>query len=352
MFCPTVIGSPLGNACSIVRKYEEGSRSYYSSAIVLMGTEEGHEFLDSAITIRTMEIDAHGEVTLRAGATLVKDSDPASEVEECKAKLRGALSSLAPQGGRALPPRLLPLIPRAKLDEVLEQRNKPIGRFWLVNSAGEATPEHSRFRSALLMNNEDDFVMMLEHILRQLGLKTQVLPWDKWGAAWAAADHATTLAVVGPGPGDPNADEAADGKMATVKRNVDGLIKDPDARFLAVCLGHQILSRALGFEVPRRDVPMQGTQEEVTLFGTRRKVGFYNSFCPSPGANPGANLAKLGGGGEVSVKDGKELIAYRVPGKAASCQFHPESILTQEGVAIIGDLVATVAQERQPSAEP
>jgi phenazine biosynthesis protein phzE len=118
MFCPTVIGSPLGNACSVVRKYEEGrSRSYYSSAIVLMGKEEGHEFLDSAITIRTMEIDARGEVTLRAGATLVKDSDPASEVEECKAKLRGALSSLAPQG-RELPPRIIPLIPRPKLDEV------------------------------------------------------------------------------------------------------------------------------------------------------------------------------------------------------------------------------------------
>ena len=31
-----------------------------------------------------------------------------------------------------------------------------------------------RFRSALLMNNEDDFVMMLEHIMRNLGLKTQV----------------------------------------------------------------------------------------------------------------------------------------------------------------------------------
>ena len=34
MFCPTVIGSPMGNACRIVRKYEEHSRSYYSSAIV------------------------------------------------------------------------------------------------------------------------------------------------------------------------------------------------------------------------------------------------------------------------------------------------------------------------------
>jgi hypothetical protein len=48
----------MGNACACVHQLEKDTRSYYSSAIVLLGREagSGHEFLDSSITIRTQGV--------------------------------------------------------------------------------------------------------------------------------------------------------------------------------------------------------------------------------------------------------------------------------------------------------
>jgi phenazine biosynthesis protein phzE len=166
------------------------------------------------------------------------------------------------------------------------------------------------------------------------------LALNRWGAEWAKADHATTLAVVGPGPGDPNADEP---KMNTVRTYVKELIKEGGGRFLSVCLGHQMVCRSLGLQVPRKEKPMQGTQEEIHLFGRATKVGFYNSFCPTPGPDVHANLGVLGKNAEVCIR-GPELLAFRVPGKCASMQFHPESLLTQESSDLLAEIVAGISR--------
>ena len=47
---------------------------------------------------------------------------------------------------------------------------------------------------------------------------------------------------------------------------------------------------------------MQGTQEEIPLFGRPTKVGFYNSFCPAPGSDVHANLGVLGKNAEVRLR--------------------------------------------------
>jgi pyridoxamine 5'-phosphate oxidase len=49
--------------------------------------------------------------------------------------------------------------------------------------------------------------------------------------------------------------------------------------FLAICLCHQVLSMRLGFTLIRRDVPNQGIQREIDLFGSWARVGFYNTFA-------------------------------------------------------------------------
>ena len=54
MYAPTVTGSPIQNACRIIKKYETQSRGYYSATIALIGRDEkGDPFLDSPITIRS-----------------------------------------------------------------------------------------------------------------------------------------------------------------------------------------------------------------------------------------------------------------------------------------------------------
>ncbi|MFF9677803.1 chorismate-binding protein, partial [Streptomyces eurythermus] len=81
LFAPTVTGSPLESACRVIHRYEPRGRGYYSGVIALIGQDErGWRTLDSSILIRTADIDDTGRLRIGVGATLVRHSDPASEV--------------------------------------------------------------------------------------------------------------------------------------------------------------------------------------------------------------------------------------------------------------------------------
>lgn len=56
MFAPTVTGSPLENACRIIRRHEPAGRGYYSGIAALIGRDaSGDRTLDSSILIRTAD---------------------------------------------------------------------------------------------------------------------------------------------------------------------------------------------------------------------------------------------------------------------------------------------------------
>ncbi|MEU7529423.1 chorismate-binding protein, partial [Saccharothrix sp. NPDC042600] len=80
MFAPTVVGSPLENACRVVARHEADGRGYYGGALALVGRDRaGAPALDSAIMIRSAEIGPGGALRIDVGATLVRDSEPAAE---------------------------------------------------------------------------------------------------------------------------------------------------------------------------------------------------------------------------------------------------------------------------------
>ena len=113
-----------------------------------------------------------------------------------------------------------------------------------------------------------------------------------------------------------------------------------DVPLLSVCLGHQVLARLFGFPIRRKDVPHQGTQREVDLFGRSELVGFYNSFTAFSEHD---QVHCLGLSGPIDVSRDRrtgEVHALRGPG-FASVQFHPESVLTRNGSSIIAELVST-----------
>lgn len=105
MFAATVTGSPVQNATRVIRRYEPAGRGYYSGALALIGrSASGGQLLDSPICIRTADIDpATGRLVVRVGATLVRHSDPESEVAETHAKAAGVLTAI---GARPVPARL------------------------------------------------------------------------------------------------------------------------------------------------------------------------------------------------------------------------------------------------------
>ncbi|MFY9714101.1 MAG: chorismate-binding protein, partial [Microbacterium sp.] len=94
MFAPTVTGSPMQNACAVIRRHERAPRGYYSGVAALFtpNAEGGHD-LDAPILIRTVYLQ-DGTLRVPVGATLVRHSDPHGEVSETHGKAAGVLGAI------------------------------------------------------------------------------------------------------------------------------------------------------------------------------------------------------------------------------------------------------------------
>ncbi|MGC1210087.1 MAG: chorismate-binding protein, partial [Micromonospora sp.] len=211
----------------------------------------------------------------------------------------------------------------------LAARNAPLARFWLDQRApGEAALPELTGRRALIVDGEDTFTGMLAHQLGALGLAVDRCDWRR-----PAPVDGYDLVVIGPGPGDPS--DLAEPKMAAMHALLAGLLA-AGRPTLAVCLGHQLLSGLLGLPLHRREAPYQGLQRDVSVFGSTRRVGFYSTFTALADAD---RLPTAYGTVEVSrdAADGA-VDALRGPG-FAGVQFHPESVLSRDGMAVLADLL-------------
>ncbi|MFJ4191576.1 anthranilate synthase family protein [Kitasatospora sp. NPDC089509] len=340
MFAATVTGSPVQNATRVIRRYEPTGRGYYSGALALIGrSASGGQLLDSPICIRTADIDpATGRLVVRVGATLVRHSVPESEVAETHAKAAGVLTAI---GARPTPARLPhPGGPRLgddhRVQAALDARRADLAPFWLRMQAPSQVTEAL---PTLVVDGEDTFTSMLSHLLTSLGHRVTVVRFDEPGLRDLVAAHRGPL-VLGPGPGDPAL--ANDPKMAVLRPIVaDALAAVRSgartAPLLAVCLSHQLLAAELGLALGRKAVPYQGAQEKIDLFGTKRTVGFYNTFTARCSDADAARLAAEGVDVARDAATG-DVHALRGPG-FAGLQFHPESVLTREGVEIVAALL-------------
>ena len=343
MFAATVTGSPLQNATRVISRHEATGRGYYAGALALIGrTAGGGQTLDSPILIRTADIDpATGRLSVRVGATLVRHSDPYAEVAETHAKAAGVLSAIGavpprPAGEReARRPRLAE---NHRVQAALDARRTDLAPFWLRMQTGTVPADGQR---VLVIDCEDTFTSMLAHLLRSLGHQVTLRRYDLPGLAEAIAAHRGPL-VLGPGPGDPA--DLADPKMRLMQGVVGELMAaGRPGGLLAVCLSHQLLCAALGLPLRRKAVPDQGTQLRIDLFGRPRTVGFYNTFTAV--CDEADELRLAGRGIEVSRDQATgEVFAVRGPG-FAGLQFHPESVLTMEGVTIVDELLRTLAPQ-------
>ncbi|KOY57112.1 anthranilate synthase family protein [Streptomyces sp. XY332] len=331
LFAPTVTGSPLESAGRVIKKYEPQGRGYYSGVLALMGQDENSErTLDSAILIRTADIDGAGRMRIGVGATLVRHSDPLSEVAETRAKAAGLLAMFEPSG-----PRRFGDHPDVRA--ALSRRNATIAGFWLDDDASRARPVPLLMgRKVLVVDAEDTFTAMIEHQLRAMEADVTVRRFDE-PYSFAPYD----LVVMGPGPGDPR--DVDDPKIAHLRSAVDTLLTE-GRPFLAVCLSHQVLSTKLGFALKRREQPNQGVQREIELFGRRERVGFYNTFA----AQSASDTVEVPGIGTVEVcrePGTREVHALRGPG-FRSMQFHAESVLTEDGIRIVSEALSGLLQEQ------
>ncbi|MEV6315110.1 anthranilate synthase family protein [Streptomyces sp. NPDC051776] len=336
MFAATVTGSPVQNACRVIERHEPHGRGYYAGALALLGRDaNGTQTLDSPILIRTADIDADGRLRVPVGATLVRHSDPYGEVAETHAKAAGVLTALGvrkapPRGADGRRPRLAD-DPRVRA--ALDARRSDLAPFWLrMQRRSVDIAEH-----ALVIDAEDTFTAMLAHLLRSTGLEVTVRRYDEPGLRDAALSHPGPV-VLGPGPGDPN--DAKDPKMRFLRGLTAELMREHGQGLLGVCLGHELIAAELGMDVVRKDVPHQGAQERIDYFGREEVVGFYNTFTArcDAAAEPELAMHRV----ELSRDPvSGDVHALRGPG-FAGVQFHPESVLTLDGVSITAALLAAV----------
>ncbi|GGQ44057.1 anthranilate synthase family protein [Streptomyces asoensis] len=343
MFAATVTGSPVQNACRVIERHEAGGRGYYAGALALLGRDAGGaQTLDSPILIRTADIDAAGGLRVPVGATLVRGSDPAGEVAETHAKAAGVLTALGvrPGGPRAqgARPRLAD-DPRVRA--ALDGRRASLAPFWLRMQE----PTRELTGHALVVDGEDTFTAMLAHVLRSIGLDVSVRRYDEPGLAAEVLAHEGPV-VLGPGPGDPS--DLGDPKMRSLRELTARVVREHRGGVLGVCLGHELIAAELGLDIVRKEVPYQGAQTVVDLFGREETVGFYNSFVARCDDEAARELAAHGV--EVSRAPNGEVHALRGPGRAgggpanaiAGVQFHPESVLTLNGPSVVRELMARV----------
>ena len=184
--------------------------------------------------------------------------------------------------------------------------------------------------SVLVVDNYDSFTYNLVQFLGELGAAVEVVRNDR-----ATVDELLALApdrvVVSPGPCTPN---EAGVSVETMRRFPEAGIPT-----LGVCLGHQSLAQAFGGAVVRGE-PVHGKTSEIshdgrTIFAglaPTLTVGRYHSLVVDPDRLPAVFEISARGGGVIMGIRHRELPAEGV-------QFHPESVLTDEGRQLLANFL-------------
>lgn len=178
----------------------------------------------------------------------------------------------------------------------------------------------------VILDNRDSFVFNLAHRLYEVGMKSIVLRSDKTTIEDLIRYQPKAL-VISPGPGHPR--DA--GCSVEAICYFDGKIP-----ILGVCLGHQAIAHAFGIEVIRSEKPRHGKVSTLTISDdplfkniTNFEVGRYHSLIVEKNISPKFL--------EIATSDDDNFVMAIRKKKTLTwgLQFHPESVLTQDGIEML-----------------
>jgi len=302
MWACTLTGSPKPAAMQRIEDLENSPRGWYGGCVGFLGFDGT---VNTGITIRTVLLK-QGRASVRAGATLLVDSDPDSEERETRTKAEAFLSAVV----EGLPAEPAPASP--------------------IRATG-------RGKRILFVDCRDSFVHTLANYVRQTGAEVKTY---RAGFPLSVLDEEKPdLVFISPGPGRPEDFALPDLVGAAVERGLP---------VFGVCLGHQGIWQHFGGRLGLLDYPMHGKPSDIFV---EKATGIFEGFPPCFQAGRYHSLYAE----EPSLPEGLEVTARTADGvvmavrhrnlPVASVQFHPESILTlgdNLGLRLIANTVAAL----------
>ncbi|KAL3794004.1 hypothetical protein ACHAWO_012408 [Cyclotella atomus] len=223
----TVTGAPKTWAIRFVEENERSPRCWYGGAVGLVGFDGS---MNTGLTLRTVRMK-NGVAEVRAGATLLYDSDAEAEELETELKASAMLEAIDTISETA---------------DTVEPTTKSKGQ-------GEG-------KSIILVDHEDSFVHTLGNYLRQTGAEVTTLRSGpsalKTIQSLVDNGKKPDMVVLSPGPGNPTDFELSKTIALLEKNEIPGF---------GVCLGLQGMVEHFGGELGVLSYPMHGKPSPVTL---------------------------------------------------------------------------------------
>jgi anthranilate synthase len=297
----TVTGAPKTWAMQFIEDHERSPRGWYGGAVGMMGFDGN---LNTGLTLRTIRIK-DGIAEVRAGATLLYDSDP--DAEEAETELKASVF----------------------LDAIRRDRPAPRG-------PAVTLPRSNSGRRVLLVDHQDSFVHTLANYLRQTG--AEVVTLRSGFPAETFDDVKPHLVVLSPGPGAPRDFDVAGTIDALVHRRIP---------VFGVCLGLQGMVEYFGGALGILDPPVHGKASRIRVLGGRLFAGLPKEFVAGRYHSLHAIREKLPAVLEVTAEteDGVVMAVEHRAGGLAAVQFHPESLMTladDVGLRLLANVMASL----------
>ncbi|HYI49176.1 MAG TPA: aminodeoxychorismate/anthranilate synthase component II [Allosphingosinicella sp.] len=197
----------------------------------------------------------------------------------------------------------------------------------------------------LVVDNYDSFTWNLVRYLREIGAEVEVARNDALTPAEALESGAGAV-LISPGPGTP--DEAG------ISLALVAACAQARRPLLGICLGHQAIGRHFGGRVTRAPAPMHGKVSAIAHDGSGVFAGLpspfeatrYHSLCVASAGLPDALIVN------ARAQDGTIQGVRHASLPIHGVQFHPESIASAHGHALLANFLALAAAERDAVPAP
>ncbi|QZD91269.1 aminodeoxychorismate/anthranilate synthase component II [Qipengyuania aurantiaca] len=189
-------------------------------------------------------------------------------------------------------------------------------------------------RSILVIDNYDSFTFNLVHYLMELGAEVEVVRNDTITAGEALAKDAAGY-LISPGPCTPN--------EAGISLDLVAACAEAKKPLLGVCLGHQSIGQHFGGRVVRGGL-MHGKTSDLTHDGTGVFAGLPSPYTAtryhSLVVEDIPDCLVVNATSKTPGLDGSSVMGFRhrdLP--IHGVQFHPESIATEHGHALLANFL-------------